>query len=320
MVDNNTTKVIDTWLEEMVLPASPEKLYDPIKYIISIGGKRIRPALVLAIGELLEADKKDIKLLALSVELFHNFTLVHDDIMDESDKRRGQATVHKKWNQNVAILSGDAMLIEVYKMLVEVDSPNVKQILRSFNDTATLVCEGQQYDMDFEEKENVKQSDYIDMIKKKTAVLLAYSLHVSALLKGDTALAEQLYEIGINLGLSFQIKDDLLDVFPEDDKFGKKVAGDIYNAKKTFLYINLLEKLSEDETKSIKDLYAKEERNDLEVEQVINLMRCYQVDEAVESLANDYSEKAITQIENLENVSLKNFLNNFSESLLNRTY
>lgn len=320
MLKQDLLAKLESWITELDLPAEPKNLYEPIKYILGLGGKRVRPALVFAIGEILKLPQPDLKKAALAVEAFHNFTLVHDDIMDNSDKRRGQDTVHKKWDQNIAILSGDAMLIEVYKLLIDIESEHKIELIKRFNDIASLVCEGQQYDMDFEELEEVSPEEYLEMIRKKTAVLLAFAMQVPALLIGEKSLANTLFDIGINLGMAFQVKDDLLDVFPQDEKFGKQLAGDIYNAKKTILYLELLESAGAEEAKSLESLYAQETRSELEVQQVRQMMQSYAIEEKVKELANSYSTKAENAINKLEQDQLKEFLSNFTHSLLNRTY
>ncbi len=222
---------------------NPAELYDPIRYIMSLGGKRMRPMLVL-LGKYAVADdwQKEVQA-AIAVEMFHNFTLLHDDIMDKAPLRRGQPTVHEKWNDNIALLSGDAMLVKTYDHLLEHTPPALlPTILRRFGKTAVEVCEGQQMDMSFEQRKRVEMEEYIAMIRLKTAVLLGFSLEMGALLGGvSPATVANLYEFGLQLGIGFQLKDDMLDVFGEPDKFGKQVGGDIIANKKTFLLIRALE-------------------------------------------------------------------------------
>lgn len=222
---------------EFVYP--PKSLYEPVEYILSLGGKRIRPALVLMAYNIYKDDVEQAIRPAIGLEVFHNFTLLHDDLMDQADKRRNKPTVHKVWNANTAILSGDAMLIAAYKLMAETPGTYLKEVLDLFTQTAAEICGGQQYDMEFETRDDVKEEEYIEMIRLKTAVLLACSLKVGAILadapKED---AENLYQFGINIGLSFQLQDDLLDVYGDTETFGKNIGGDILCDKKTFLLIN----------------------------------------------------------------------------------
>ena len=221
---------------------NPKQLYEPIDYILSLGGKRIRPLLALLAYGLYDRNPEKILDQALAVELFHNFTLMHDDIMDMAPLRRGKATVHKKWNQNVAILSGDVMLVRAYDLLLGTDPALLPGIIRLFNQTAAEVCEGQQYDMNFETQLEVREHDYLLMIRLKTAVLLGFALEMGARLAGASQEdGRKLYHFGVNVGVGFQLKDDLLDIFADQAKFGKQVGGDIIANKKTFLLIKALE-------------------------------------------------------------------------------
>lgn len=222
---------------EFVYP--PKSLYEPVEYILSLGGKRIRPALVLMAYNIYKDDVERAIRPALGLEVFHNFTLLHDDLMDQADKRRNKPTVHKVWNANTAILSGDAMLIAAYKLMAETPEAHLKEVLDLFTQTAAEICGGQQYDMEFETRDDVKEEEYIEMIRLKTAVLLACSLKVGAILVGAPKTdAENLYQFGINIGLAFQLQDDLLDVYGDTETFGKNIGGDILCDKKTFLLIN----------------------------------------------------------------------------------
>ena len=220
----------------MVLKDHPKRLYSPVDYVIKIGGKRIRPVLLLASYLLFKNKIGSVINAAIAIELFHNFTLLHDDIMDNAPIRRGKQTVHEKWNKNTAILSGDAMLILTYQYLVKIKSKNFKLILNEFNTTALKVCEGQQKDMDFENDHNVSILQYIEMIKNKTAVLLAGSLKIGALLANQSdEVSKKLYNFGLKIGIAFQLQDDLLDTYGDSSSFGKKIGGDILSNKKTFL-------------------------------------------------------------------------------------
>ncbi|GAB3640555.1 polyprenyl synthetase family protein [Spirosoma arcticum] len=220
----------------------PPELYDPIRYIMSLGGKRMRPLLTLMATHLFTDDWQIAIQPALGVEVFHNFSLMHDDIMDQAPLRRGQLTVHEKWNQNIAILSGDVMLVNAYELLLTVDTDKLKPVMTRFSRTAAEVCEGQQLDMNFETRWDVTEAEYIEMIRLKTSVLLGYALELGGLIAGaDAVTTRHLYEAGVNIGIGFQLKDDLLDVYGDPAKFGKQVGGDILANKKTFLLIEALE-------------------------------------------------------------------------------
>jgi len=235
-------KYIGQEIEKLTIPSSPKNLYDPISYFLNIGGKRMRPVLTLMGCELFNADYKIAKHAALTVELFHNFSLIHDDIMDEAPLRRGNETVHQKWNVNIGILSGDALLIIAYQQLSKYEPSILAQLLPLINQTAIEVCEGQQYDMDFETKQDVSIDQYLQMIKFKTAVLLGCSLKMGAIVGGANENdANELYNFGVNLGIAFQLQDDILDVYADQDKFGKQVGGDIIANKKTYLLIKAFE-------------------------------------------------------------------------------
>ncbi|WP_069657902.1 polyprenyl synthetase family protein [Arcticibacter eurypsychrophilus] len=222
---------------------APSELYEPITYIMSLGGKRMRPVLTLMACDLFDGPITAALDAAVAIEVFHNFTLMHDDIMDKAPLRRGKATVHSKWNDNIAILSGDVMLIESYKLLVgSVESSILKEVLDVFNETAAGVCQGQQIDMNFEITDEVSIAQYMEMIRLKTAVLLGGSLKIGALIsKASTEVADELYAFGENVGIAFQLQDDILDVYGDPEKFGKQVGGDILSNKKTFLLIKALE-------------------------------------------------------------------------------
>jgi geranylgeranyl diphosphate synthase type II len=235
-------QLIEKKLHSYEFGHEPEKLYEPIRYILSLGGKRLRPVLTLMASELFTDNIQNALNPALAIEVFHNFTLIHDDIMDDAPLRRGKKTVHEKWNDNVAILSGDVMLIKAYELITKCDPEYLSILIKKFNQSATDVCEGQQYDMNFETVATVTESEYIEMIRLKTAVLLAFSLEAGAISGGASGeMSNQLYNFGINIGIGFQLKDDLLDVFGDASKFGKQIGGDIISNKKTYLLIKALE-------------------------------------------------------------------------------
>lgn len=237
-------KLVNTEIKnrsEKLKGLNPEYLYTPVKYSLEIGGKRLRPILLLLSYNLFSDDIKNALPSAIAIEIFHNFTLLHDDIMDNADLRRNQPTVHKKFNKNSAILSGDAMAFLAYKSILENKQKGVLEVIELFSKTAIEVCEGQQFDMDFEERLDVTELEYLEMIRLKTAVLLACSLKIGALLANvSNNIADQLYNFGINLGLAFQLQDDLLDSFGNQKTFGKRIGGDILANKKTFLLIKAL--------------------------------------------------------------------------------
>lgn len=232
---------IEREIGQLEFDCPPKSLYEPITYILSLGGKRIRPALVLMAYNLYREDVEKVIRPAIGLEVFHNFTLLHDDLMDQADKRRNKPTVHKVWNANTAILSGDAMLIAAYQLIGETAPEHLKEVLDLFTRTALEICGGQQYDMEFESRMDVSEEEYLEMIRLKTAVLLACSLKTGAILGGVSREdAENLYRFGINIGLAFQLQDDLLDVYGDTKTFGKNIGGDILCNKKTFLLINAL--------------------------------------------------------------------------------
>jgi geranylgeranyl diphosphate synthase type II len=242
--------IIQQAIAETSYPEIPKELYQPISYLMDLGGKRMRPVSLLMACNLFTDDISKALKPAIAIEVFHNFTLMHDDIMDNAPLRRGKPTVQSKWNNNIAILSGDVMLVEAYKLIMQVESHILPKVLNIFNETAVGVCEGQQIDMNFERLQDVTEQDYLQMIRLKTAVLLASALKIGALIGGaKTADAELLYDFGINLGLAFQLNDDILDVYGDPEKFGKQVGGDIISNKKTFMLIKAQE-LASGEVKS----------------------------------------------------------------------
>ncbi len=237
----NCTEIIEKEIHNLLLDNEPKELYEPIRYILSVGGKRIRPGLVL-MGCNLFSDSIEAAINpAIAIETFHNFTLLHDDIMDNAVVRRNKPTVHEKWSKNIALLSGDAMLIKAYEFLSKSDITVLRQILEVFNKTSVEVCEGQQYDMNFESRQTVPVEEYLKMIELKTAVLIGASLKIGAIVgNAKSEDANNLYEFGKNLGLAFQLQDDLLDVYANPETFGKKNGGDIVSNKKTYLLITAL--------------------------------------------------------------------------------
>lgn len=314
-------QIVNNELENYDIDRFPKELYDPVKYILSIGGKRLRPALVLmACSIFSEAVHQAIKP-ALAIEFFHNFTLLHDDIMDHSNIRRGHATVHERWDHNTAILSGDVMSILSYKILSDSEDQYLIDLLKLFNLTALQVCEGQQYDMNFESRMDVTVEEYLKMIELKTAVLIAASLKAGAISSGTNMLdAELLYEFGLNLGMAFQIRDDYLDVYGDQEKFGKKIGNDIVTNKKTFLLIKALE-LADPENKSrLIELLEKENFNpEKKVREVSDIYRQLDIDSTSADLALAYFDKSIQYLERVHaESSHKEPLAVFAEKLMKR--
>jgi geranylgeranyl diphosphate synthase type II len=264
MTEKSLVHALLTKLEQHIsthkFGSSPPELYDPITYIMSLGGKRIRPLLSLLAYGMYGKNPEEILSQSAAVEVFHNFTLMHDDIMDQAPLRRGQATVHEKWNANIAILSGDVMLVRAYDLLLPTTPALLPEVIRLFNKTAAEVCEGQQLDMNFEAYQTVREEDYLEMIKLKTAVLLGFALQLGAILaeaeKGDV---EKIYAFGVNIGVGFQLMDDLLDVYADQAKFGKQVGGDIIANKKTFLLIKALELAKGTQLEELQRLLALQE-------------------------------------------------------------
>ncbi|MBQ8530377.1 MAG: polyprenyl synthetase family protein [Parabacteroides sp.] len=257
---NEILQKIEQEIAQLQFTYPPKSLYEPIEYILSLGGKRIRPALVLMACNLYKEEVDAAIKPALGLEVFHNFTLLHDDLMDEADKRRNKPTVHKVWNANTAILSGDAMLIAAYQLIEETAPESLKEILHLFTATALEICGGQQYDMEFESRTDVSEAEYIEMIRLKTAVLLACALKMGAIVgNAPKEDAEALYQFGIHIGLAFQLQDDLLDVYGDTATFGKNIGGDILCNKKTFLLINALRLVSEQQRAILNDWIHKKE-------------------------------------------------------------
>ncbi|MDC1069143.1 polyprenyl synthetase family protein [Flavobacteriales bacterium] len=311
-------EIIEAEINNISYLKDPENLYSPIEYTMELGGKRIRPILLLISYQLFNDNFERAFSPAKAIELFHNFTLLHDDIMDKAPLRRGKITVHKKWNNNIAILSGDVMMIHAYQLLAQVESKYLKSILNIFNKAAIEVCEGQQWDMDFESKDDVPLIDYMQMIEFKTAVLLAASLKIGAVL-ADAKKKDQnhLYEFGLNMGIAFQLKDDLLDVFGTSKLFGKKIGGDILANKKTFLYLKALQ-ISDLSTKlKLKKLYISENENDTKVEKVKKIFVDLNIKKHTLDLMKSYYIKAMKHLDAIDS-DKKSPLIDFADKLMHR--
>jgi geranylgeranyl diphosphate synthase type II len=311
---------IDDAFRNLQFPAEPADLYNPISYTLALGGKRLRPLLVLASCQMFGGDTSDAINPAIGIELFHNFTLLHDDIMDEAPLRRGKETVYKKWNSNVAILAGDTMFAIANKYMLRTRHHAISQVVELFNQTAIEVCEGQQYDMDYEKRMDVTIPDYIEMIRLKTAVLLAASLKTGAIIAGaGTADCEYIYQFGINIGLAFQLKDDLLDVYGIQEKFGKVSGGDIIAGKKTFLYLKALESAGS-QTEYFRDLYASHDMDSREkVLRVKEIFNQLEIEQHTRKLIDDYYQKALHDLSRISlSVEATESLREYTDGLMER--
>ena len=279
----------------------PKGLYAPIAYTIAAGGKRVRPQLAMIACGIFGGNEQEVAPAAMALEVFHNFTLLHDDVMDKAEVRRGRPTVHIQWNENTAILSGDQMMIEAYKLLAEVPESKLHKVLRLFNEMATEICEGQQYDVDFESQEHVTIEEYLKMIRLKTSVLLATALQIGSYLAGaNEAQQEALYQFGINVGLAFQIQDDILDVWGDPKTFGKAVGGDISCNKKTYVYLTA-QKLADDElTEELHQWYGSVlDDNTEKIAVVKGIFEQLNVRAACEAVVEDYTQKALLILDTL---------------------
>lgn len=313
--------LIEVEISKLQFGNEPKELYDPISYILSLGGKRMRPLLVLLGYQLVKENPSSITRQSLAVEVFHNFTLMHDDIMDEAPLRRGMPTVHEKWNSTVAILSGDTMLVKAYDLLLEVPADILPEAIRSFNKCAVEVCEGQQIDMNFESQDSVSIDAYINMIRLKTAVLLGFSLELGAMIGGMPAANRQrLYEIGVKMGIGFQLMDDLLDVYADQAKFGKQVGGDIISNKKTFLLIKALELANPNQKAKLVDWISKTDFNAAEkVQAVTAIYDEIGIRELTSGLMNQYFDESFNLLESLDaREEGKDLLKGFARQLMKR--
>jgi geranylgeranyl diphosphate synthase type II len=315
---NETIEYYVQLIEGINYKGNPEELYHPINYILQLGGKRLRPVLVGMSAELFDGNKQQVDAIAKAVEIFHNFSLVHDDIMDNAPLRRGKKTVHEKWNTNIAILSGDVMLVKAYEELIKGNYTNLDSIIQVFNQTAIEVCEGQQLDMNFETRSTVSLDEYIEMIKLKTSVLLGGAVKMSALAVGaNETNAHKIYLFGVNMGIAFQLMDDYLDAFGDPEKFGKQVGGDILCNKKTYLNILALEKDTTGE--ATKWLSSTNFEDQEKIHALLNIYQTYQIDEACKAKMNFYYELAL---QNLKDINVtedkKQVFIQFAQWLMNR--
>jgi geranylgeranyl diphosphate synthase, type II len=306
---------------ELRLQGQPPELYEPIRYTMEQGGKRMRPLLTLLACDMFGGDVQKAMDAAVGIELFHNFTLLHDDIMDQAPLRRGKETVYKRWNTNRAILSGDTMFAMANRYMIHTPPLCLAQVLDIFNRTAIEVCEGQQLDMNFETRQEVSVPEYLEMIRLKTAVLMATSLQTGALIAGAaSAGAQMLYECGISLGLAFQLTDDLLDVYGDESTFGKMTGGDIVANKKTYLYLMALERASAGQRASLLSLFAQTPENpDAKIREVKGIFDALDVGELTRKTISNYFDLAKSQLEAIglpeENT---NVLRNYAAALMQR--
>ena len=321
MIMTEYIKFFEDYLKKVLKYNKPESLYDPVKYILESGGKRLRPLITLYISELFNGKRTVALPAAAALEIFHNFTLAHDDIMDNSSIRRGKKTINAKWDDNTGILSGDVMLILSYEILNQYEDSKYVLFSKKLTEISRLVCEGQQADMDFASKNDITENEYFEMIKNKTAVLIACSFMFGGIAaETNTSNTDLLYKIGLNLGIAFQLEDDLLDCFGDEEKFGKKIGGDILEKKKTLLYLFTYSKLESEKKLEFENIFNS---NEIEESQKINSIKSfYETSGALEYLKNKvrvYFNEAEMLIDKLElDNDTKKKLNLFCKTLLNR--
>lgn len=314
-------ELISDYFSELHLNKEPKNLYEPIEYILHLGGKRMRPILTLMATEVFDVDCKKALAAATAIEVFHNFSLVHDDIMDDAPLRRGNETVHEKWDINTGILSGDAMLILAYQHFEEYEPKIFRDLAKLFSKTALEVCEGQQYDVDFETRDDVTIPEYLKMIEYKTAVLVGAAMKMGAIVaETSEENANLIYDFGLNLGIAFQLQDDYLDAFGDPETFGKQVGGDIIENKKTYLYLKAMEFSNADEKEQLTHLFSIQPNdNSDKIESVKAIFNQTKASEATQKAIQEYTFKAF---ETLEKMNISNdkkiMLRAFGENLMNR--
>lgn len=298
----------------------PYGLYEPIEYTLASGGKRLRPRLVLLAAEMFGGKEEKVLPAALAIEVFHNFTLLHDDVMDKADIRRGRPTVHVRWNDNTAILSGDQMVIEAYTLLSRVPADRLSETLRLFNKMATEICEGQQYDMEFEGREQVSIEEYMQMIRLKTSVLLATALQIGAYIAGANAAQQKaLYEYGINIGLAFQIQDDILDVYGDPRTFGKAIGGDICCNKKTYMLLTALQRADDETRAELEQWLQTQDKSDEKIQAVTDIYTRTGAREVCETVMQLHTHEALSQLNALPQNDATEQLRKLTEKLVMRT-
>ena len=316
-------ELIESGLRNLEIPEQPSELYEPIRYMLALGGKRLRPSLVLMGCELFGGEIQNALQAALGIEVFHNFTLLHDDIMDKAPLRRAKETVHAKWNANVAILSGDAMFVKSCQLMMQTEQKYCGNVMEIFLKTALEVCEGQQFDMNYENAENVSIGEYLKMIRLKTAVLLGCALQTGAIIAGASAKdAERIREVGNNLGIAFQLHDDLLDVYGQAEKFGKQPGGDLVSNKKTFLLLTALADSSKSELKELHSWLASRNADpSLKIDAIRNIFSRLGIQEKTEQKTNSYFREAMELLEQI-NIppAKKESLQHLADALMVREY
>ncbi len=319
---NQIQQDFDRYLIGCPFEDKPVSLYDPVNYVLNIGGKRLRPAVLLMGCYLFDGNYQKAMPAAFAIEVFHNFTLVHDDIMDKAPLRRGRSTVHEKYGLNKAILSGDVMMVQAFDRLLDLeDQGTVPAIMRVFTKLAIEVCEGQQMDMDFENQSSVEINAYLKMIELKTSVLVAGALKIGAIIGGAPDCdAEALYGFGRNLGIAFQLQDDLLDTYGDPEKFGKKLGGDISQNKKTFLYLKAFEMANEQDRRLLEGLYGTSPRNGKgKINQVIQVFDKLEIKKHTEAAKEKYWEEALRQLDKINaKPERKKVLEDFAQALMSR--
>ena len=317
----NYQEIINSKIEKIRIQGTPNELYDPINYILNLKSKRVRPILSLLSYSLFKEDIDKITEPSIALEFFHNFTLIHDDIMDNADIRRGEDTIHKKWNNNIGILSGDLLMIFAYKMLENVEEKTFKKTFQRYNNIAVKVCEGQQYDMNFEVENEISEDEYLKMITLKTAVLIGFSLELGGLIANkEKLITDQLYIAGENFGISFQLMDDYLDVFGSAE-FGKKIGGDISSNKKTYLIIKLLEKANSTDKESVLKLMNDNSEDENKIKFITDMMLKYHIDKIAKQKMDIYFNegmKILSSISSKKNKILE--LKNYFEKMRERKF
>jgi geranylgeranyl diphosphate synthase type II len=318
---NQYQEFIADYLESQYETKEPKNLYDPIHYILGLGGKRMRPVLTLMSAEVFDADYKKALPAALAVEVFHNFSLIHDDIMDDAPLRRGNVTVHEKWDINTGILSGDAMLILAYQYFEKYEPAIFMELAKLFSKTALEVCEGQQWDVDFETRTDVSIPEYLKMIQYKTAVLVAAAMKMGAIIaETSEENANLIYDFGLNLGLAFQLQDDYLDAFGNPETFGKQVGGDIIENKKTYLYLKALEFASADQAQELAELFSVHPLDS--TTKIAAVKEIFVASGAAQETKNAIQDFTFKAFDTLQNISIDNdkkeMLRTFGENLMGR--
>lgn len=299
------TQYLESRISEIDFDREPRNLFDPLRYFLALGGKRMRPMLTILSGSIFDLPREESIHAALCIELFHNFSLIHDDIMDEAPVRRGKATVHTKWNSNIAILSGDVLFVEAYQQLAKYADARLPLLLKRFNETAIEVCQGQQLDMDFESRKDVTELEYIEMIRLKTSVLLGCALEFGAILANqDEETRSSLYQFGVSLGIAFQIQDDILDLYGDPELFGKQVGGDILSNKKTLLFLKAKKLAAQQGDSRFDDLLKMEPAND-KIEFAKVLFEEIGARNNTLEVMDSYYQSAMQNLKNLEEKGLK---------------